>query len=220
MLSLKGIAMMLVFATSLALANGCTSVAPYRTVLDNCEAWGACGADCKFDASTGELHEPLCADRVIETAKGRYGRLYIAEFDDQGWAYPLVQQGTNDKTTSVERIVSDLFALPKNQLYTIVVYVHGWKHNAAPNDSNMKEFRVLLEKLQKIEFGAVKTRPELSEHQCPARQVIGIYVGWRGASIPDDVITNATFWSRKMPPKRWRMERSESFSREFVQQAR
>ena len=64
-----------------------------------------------------------------------------------------------------------------------VVFVHGWKHNAAAGDTNIESFRGLLEK------GAMATTSK--------RRVVGIYVGWRGLSVTPPVIEEISYWERK-----------------------
>jgi hypothetical protein len=68
-----------------------------------------------------------------------------------------------------------------------VWYVHGWKHNADPGDSDFKEFSKLVAELN-------KRFREVSEEE--RRHVVGIYVGWDGAVGPT-VLQNLTFWNRK-----------------------
>ena len=70
---------------------------------------------------------------------------------------------------------------------TIVVYVHGWKHNAEFNDSNVIQFRKILQGVRATEL--ITETP---------RDVVGIYVGWRGRSldVPEPLL-NVTFWTRK-----------------------
>lgn len=53
----------------------------------------------------------------------------------------------------------------------VVVFVHGWNHNAAENDSNVEGFRAQLR-------GVVET--ERIRRDAPPRPVVGVYVSWRG----------------------------------------
>lgn len=99
----------------------------------------------------------------------------FAEFDDQGWAY---SNGLQLKIIN-QRIAADL-ANPayKNRDFLVLVFVHGWHHNAHDNDSNVQQFRQMVDIAANgletgIENGFLKTH----------RRVIGIYVGWRGESV-------------------------------------
>jgi hypothetical protein len=64
-----------------------------------------------------------------------------------------------------------------------VVFVHGWKHNAAPDDGNVASFRGLLESATKVMKGR--------------RRVVGIYVGWRGLSVETEPLMEISYWERK-----------------------
>ncbi|SCY64675.1 hypothetical protein [Pseudomonas sp. NFACC37-1] len=67
----------------------------------------------------------------------------------------------------------------------VTVYVHGWHHSAAPDDSDIKNFKTLV-------FDSAGGKPGL-----------GIYVAWRGDSINSDSVLGmvpsylGTFWDRK-----------------------
>jgi len=99
----------------------------------------------------------------------------FAEFDDQGWSY---SNGLQLKIID-QRIAADL-ANPdyKDRDFLVLVFVHGWHHNAHDNDSNVEQFRQMVDIAANgletgIEDGFLKTH----------RRVIGIYVGWRGESV-------------------------------------
>ena len=75
---------------------------------------------------------------------------------------------------------------------SIVVYVHGWKHNAADTDDNLRTFRLLLAD------AALDEQAKQKEFGLPAHRVVGVYVAWRGRSValPEPFIS-FTFWDRK-----------------------
>ena len=88
--------------------------------------------------------------------------------------------------------MADLDSLAKSQPgLSIVVYVHGWKHNAAAADSDVKSFWQLLANAALIE--AAK-----AEHGLQPNRVVGVYVSWRGKSLdlPEPFIS-LSFWDRK-----------------------
>ena len=66
----------------------------------------------------------------------------------------------------------------------IIVFVHGWKHNASNEDSNVISFRRALENLSK-------------SNVLGSRQLIGVYIGWRGKSLHGLQLENLTYWDRK-----------------------
>jgi hypothetical protein len=57
----------------------------------------------------------------------------------------------------------------------VVMFVHGWRHDARPDDSNVQAFRTMLA------YAARHLYERQSEYGKDA-QVIGIYVGWPGNS--------------------------------------
>jgi len=127
--------------------------------------------------------------------------LLIVEFDDQGWA-----QGTSDLTRPARDHLDTFFgeldrlykANPDNGL-SLVVFVHGWHHNADARDANVSDFRLLLRDLVIAEKGR-KASEVLSAARGP--RVVGVYVGWRGESITVPGLRQATFWERKNTAER------------------
>lgn len=111
-------------------------------------------------------------------------RLHFVEFDDQGQVFDRKQ---------MRAVMDSLFELasPEDQDLLMVVFVHGWKHSAAPGDDNIATFRRALEHLS-----ATEARIGQRSGRKP-RQVVGVYLGWRGGSITWPVIKELTFWDRK-----------------------
>jgi hypothetical protein len=177
---------MLALLSIAVVVTGCDSI-PYRTA--GFEAMPGCDALYERYPDHHKIPEPesgsACWKRSIEERKN-YDLLF-AEFDDQGW----VQQ-TSDLKRPHEDFL-DQFSAQLEQLrakfrdrgLSLVVFTHGWHHNAAANDSNVREFRALLRDLVIAEGGE------------SGRRVVGIYVGWRGDSIDIPYVNNVTFWERK-----------------------
>lgn len=72
----------------------------------------------------------------------------------------------------------------------VVTFVHGWKNNASPENArsgNLHDFVDVLNRLEKKERALHPSRP---------RNVVGIYIAWRGASISTPVLKEFTFYSR------------------------
>ncbi|MEM9167986.1 MAG: hypothetical protein AAGB48_13295 [Planctomycetota bacterium] len=109
--------------------------------------------------------------------------LSIVEFDDFGmlWlpeqledAVSLIEQ----KNASSERGI------------IVVTYTHGWQNNADPSreKNDLARFRA----------GMVHLSKELAAEGGPAPDhVVGVYLGWRGATNRAPIWSSATFWSRK-----------------------
>lgn len=101
---------------------------------------------------------------------------------------------------------------------TLIVYIHGWKHNASPDDSNVQSFKKLLVRLSsnpstvastedlpnaKVAADHLESVPFQYGADGGRRKIIGIYLGWRGAvssfvHVPlIGWAEYATYWDRK-----------------------
>jgi hypothetical protein len=88
--------------------------------------------------------------------------LAVIKFDDQGWYHDLNQRDDLNRYLDCNR----------NEDLLIMVLIHGWKHNAAPDDANLRSFRAVLKDAR------------LSENRRPTpRQILGVYLSWRGLSL-------------------------------------
>jgi len=106
--------------------------------------------------------------------------LAIIEFDDQGWFQDPKQ-----------RSALELFLRQKveqNEDLLIVVFIHGWKHNATLEDDSLRSFCGMLRDTCRSERDGRKSH----------RQILGVYLSWRGLSSSGNVVwTDASFWMRK-----------------------
>jgi len=73
----------------------------------------------------------------------------------------------------------------------IVVFAHGWQHNASFHDPNVEQFRRILRRASAAEAEVARRENR------GARKVAGVYLGWRGKSVPGAVLSNLSFWDRK-----------------------
>jgi hypothetical protein len=108
--------------------------------------------------------------------------LGFVEFDDQGELWNREQMWAVLNLANERAASEDLL---------IMVFAHGWKHSAAPGDSNITTFRKALSGQSRLESGLARKTGH------PPRQVLGVYLGWRGASITAPVAEQLTFWDRK-----------------------
>jgi hypothetical protein len=119
--------------------------------------------------------------------------LAIVEFDDQGCCQERAQM------RGLAKKISGLHDDAKDAI--IIVFVHGWKHDARSDDDNLAHFMHVLEQ-------AVYYENEQAKNQVPPqspRPVLGVFVGWRGMSLYDDrfhVLENVTFWDRQEAGRR------------------
>lgn len=154
---------------------GCTSNKQYRT---------------SFHASDPTQPGPDPTKTVIEATPDY--KLGFVEFDDQGWFWDYHQK------TAVEKLIRNECGNGTDQQRPVimVLFVHGWKHNAAFDDGNVNTLRTVLKQLNDLEEHLSKR-----QNRSP-RKLIGIYAGWRGLSIESDYFPlplgmETTFWSRK-----------------------
>lgn len=158
-----------VVCSILLMLNGCVAHQQYRTEYSVCEV---------RDKRACETH---ALQRRSNGGEGNY-LLGFIEFDDQGQAWDRGQANAVVDAISEEAARNDVL---------LVVFVHGWKHSAAPGDENIETFRNALANLSAAD---ARLRTEAG---APPRQTVGVYLGWRGGSVSLPVIKELTFWERK-----------------------
>ena len=123
--------------------------------------------------------------------------LAVIEFDDQGWYHDLAPRD------ALLRFLDDTAG---NDLL-ILVFVHGWKHNAQAGDGNLRSFRGLLRDARASE-----------DQRGTGRRVLGVYLSWRGRSLSGNPLwMNASFWTRKSAAFRVAVGSVREISRGFGQ---
>ena len=121
--------------------------------------------------------------------------LGVVEFDDQGdlWSRNQVKQ--------LETMIVQEAKRENIGGLQIVVFAHGWNHNASICDENVVCFRELLRYLGKVELlRASRPRIEstgISAEKYTPKRVIGVYLGWRGLSSHSPILNVGSFYSRK-----------------------
>jgi hypothetical protein len=149
-------------------AVGCTSNKPFRTNYNPCNPAGP-SSD--------------CVNPVIEVTPDY--KLGFVEFDDQGWFWDTHQKKAVEQMIRTEAGIGEA---NKAQGIVMVVFVHGWKNNAAIDNDNVAMFRSILKQL-----GA----GELIQTNHAPRKVVGVYAGWRGLSATVEPFKEISFWARK-----------------------
>jgi hypothetical protein len=100
----------------------------------------------------------------------------FVEYDDFGNLFSRAQL---NETIEAARLVAEAGGI-------VIVYVHGWEHNASDSDDDLKSFRQ-----------AVHNAQTLDRQYGDKRTVLGVYVGWRGKSLNVPGLSKLTFWERK-----------------------
>ena len=101
----------------------------------------------------------------------------FVEYDDFGHLFSRAQL---DEVIATAEYVSQNKGI-------VIVYVHGWHHNARDDDADLKSFHKAIANVGKLDSDSYKDD----------RKIMGIYVGWRGESVSLKPFNLLTFWDRK-----------------------
>lgn len=139
---------------------------------DDCENWN-------LSIDSGAKSPPF-PDRCASIKRIESAQLAFVEFDDQGDYFDQRQ------SFAALRLIRQAVEEP-NSAVEVFVFVHGWQHNAGPEDEHVRQFAHFL-----------STRGTQCPEQgtCPSRKTIGIYIGWPGKTLRFP-LNAMTFWSRK-----------------------
>ena len=136
----------------------------------------ACAAN---DSFRSDISETPCIDMQTQTCKAAHlivnnadnYQLGFVEIDDQGQFYDRRQADFLVKTLKNQK-----------QAQYVMVYAHGWHHNAVESDFGLQRFKGMLKE---------------AKLNHPQQQVTGIYIGWRGETFTLPVLRLLSFWDRK-----------------------
>lgn len=129
-----------------------------------------------LSSCTGFQHYAFRADERPSDPPG-YALRFI-EVDDEGWFWDRRQ--ANDAMQLIEGRLRERDTL-------VVTFVHGWHHCARCCDDNVEGFRETLQRLRTLSGDRL--------------DIVGLYVGWRGQSLPEP-LDYLTFWGRKAAAER------------------
>jgi pimeloyl-ACP methyl ester carboxylesterase len=168
-------AVLAMFILALApLMHGCTSTQPYRTLGKTCEVDNPpqdAQGNYAWEARSNEGRS--CADAwQVTVDKPQRFTMNFVEIDEQGILASRAQ---------AEAAITNASLAEPGGSY-VVVFVHGWHHNAGTDDTNVQHFYDALASVSRWN---------------PSRKVKGIYIGWRGDSLAVHGLRYATFWDRK-----------------------
>jgi hypothetical protein len=141
---------------------GCGPQDYYRTQIDLSPCISNARQDCR-EAS-------LVADAENDYSLG------FVEFDDEGRFYDARQANA----------ILDWLRHADQPQY-VVLFTHGWHHNASETDFNVRRFKDSLK--------GIKQRH-------PGYRVVGLYLGWRGETVNTPYLRMLTFWNRRAASER------------------
>lgn len=184
----------------LVFMGACVQPEQYRKITVKQNANKIVDDVCEF--KTKARNNTLCADHAVihrhYTHRNNTNDYYTAfvEFDDQGWFWDRRQMESLLRLLYKEK--------KKNKDVIMIVYAHGWKHNASACDNNVICFQRLLERFDLLEREAARIEADKTGNRKKntARTIVGVYVGWRGKSISVPLLKETTFWSRKSTASR------------------
>jgi hypothetical protein len=161
--------------------SACVTTLPYRTRFDGTEQSSASGTRCTTteDRRCKVYYTVSEGDRDANAV-----HLAFVEFDEQGY-----QQA--DKLT--DKVLEAIRDLADKKPLLMIVYAHGWKHNASAEDDNVKAFEELLARMAEEDHAACR----LATSKCHDREVVGVYLGWRGLATRVEPFKELSFWQRK-----------------------
>jgi Alpha/beta hydrolase of unknown function (DUF900) len=151
------------------LLGACAHNKIYRGELSNC-----------ISDSSDNCEDHAIAHYFPNTDKEFH--LGFIEYDDQG---QLRDRG------QMRKVLDTYSTITGTDDVIVIVFVHGWQHTAAPDDSNVESFKKLLTGVSRNETVASQ------QDKRATRKILGVYIGWRGDSSILPILKYTTFWSRK-----------------------
>jgi len=123
--------------------------------------------------------------------------LRFVEADDYGWLWDPAQ--ATDAFEAVRVSVADRDTI-------VLIFVAGWHHSSECCDDNIEGFKRVLKNLkaelsQDMYRDARAALHGVKVAELRPVQVLGIYLGWRGRSLPG-LLDYLTFWGRKAAAER------------------
>jgi len=140
-------------------------------------------------------HQQFRAESKTTVETADYA-LHFIEADDEGWFWESDQAHT----------AIELVRRKVQQRNTIVlVFVHGWHHSAQCCDDDVEGFKETLIRLKRQLGAPAHEAMQSKEVERTDRtndiNVVGIYIGWRGRSLPGP-LNYFSFWGRKSSAER------------------
>ncbi|MGE8405672.1 MAG: hypothetical protein ACN6QH_01345 [Pseudomonas sp.] len=166
-----GIARAVVVMLAFVVVSGCTLHKQWRDDKDVCVI------------TASDKESELCQGAQLQRFSGaaEYTVGYV-ELRDRGELFSRPQ---------MNNVLDALYEKAGKGDVLMVVFAHGWNHRAKEGDGNIYTFRKVLEN------AALTEQKSAAKEQRPAREVFGVYVGWRGLSLKVPVLEFLTFWDRK-----------------------
>ncbi|MEO1235248.1 MAG: hypothetical protein AAFX76_00525 [Planctomycetota bacterium] len=124
----------------------------------------------------------------LDDGSGHAYDLAVIEFDDYGGLWDIQQlEDTLD-------LIRQRNEESRNGVL-VNVYIHGWTHDAEPDrpKGNLAQFRETLRRIK---------QQTLAEGPGSPDRVVGVYVGWRGATTRLPLLRELSFYDRRQAAER------------------
>lgn len=149
-------------------AAGCASNASYHST-------GPGGTTCRNAPGSEE-----CLSNVYQEFASH--DIAFAEFSERGNAF---------SDQAIATVLDKIQKQADAKGVVLIVFIHGWKHNASETDGNVLDFKDAMQTMSGI------LDKKFADTDLGQRRLVGVYVGWRGASITLPILEELTFWDRK-----------------------
>lgn len=149
-------------------AMGCASNTPYHTSDRH-------GTKCRDAPTSKECLSSIYQEFVSHD-------IAFAEFSERGNAF---------SDQAIATVLDKIGTLADTKGVVLIVFIHGWKHNASEKDSNVSDFKDAMQTISST------LKETFGDTELGSRRPIGVYIGWRGASITLPVLEELSFWDRK-----------------------
>lgn len=139
----------------------------------------------------------LCAAGIMTACGYGYRAFPVQPEIHQGWRLDVIQSddyGSLWDPDHARELLNDIKAESQTANTVVVVFIHGWRHNADQDDCNLRDFNATLSELHDRFATQIKTAEDNI-------RIHGVYVGWRGKSAPTP-LDLLTIWSRKPAAER------------------
>lgn len=165
------------FALATLAAAACSGCSPLAWGIAGGTVAGVCAyAPSRWNHSYQtqyQKREPRVRTLAADTSDVRLG---FVEYDDFGWMRD---------TTQARVLLDSLQALQARTNVAVVVYAHGWRHNASDGDLDVASFQATLRHLARRLDGPDLRAKRSALTGDPRLTLFGIYVGWRGKAWPE-----------------------------------
>ncbi len=131
-------------------------------------------------------------------------KLAFVEFDDKGQFRTTHDQVDGAPSLGEQQWQTLQSHLGDGQDDYVIVFIHGWRHDAAYGDGDIHKFRRMLSYAR----AALNTQCVKDERYCETR-LTGVFLGWRGGSSlePPKPRTGKTLFGLAALPTVWGQQR-------------